>query len=102
MDFLSKQIGVKIMENFKIYVHHNYSHERFWYFFHGVDVDIKNVPTHINLETIFNKNVPILDEVRIPIRYKEKDIEIYFVGDKKWKSPGHHIFDYSIFLYDKN
>ena len=100
MGFLSKQIGVVIMENFKIYIHHNYSYERFWYFFHGVDVDIKNVPTHTSLDTAFNKNIPITDQVTIPIKYKDKEITVSFVGDNQWKSPGHHIFDYSIFLYD--
>ena len=100
MDFLSRQNGVVIMENSKIYIHHNYSYERFWYFFHGVDVDIKNVPTHTNLDTAFNKNIPITDKVYIPIKYKGEEIEVSFVGDDKWKEPGHHIFDYSIFLYD--
>ena len=101
MDFLSKPIGVRIMEKFKIYVHHNYSYERFWYFFHGVDVDINDVVTHTNGDNAFNKKIPITDKVNIKCKYKERILNIKFVGDSDWNLEGEHIFDYSIFLYDK-
>jgi hypothetical protein len=102
MDFLSKQIGVKIMENFKIYVHHNYSYERFWYFFHGVDVDLKDVIVFTNIENAFNKKIPIKDKVNIKCKYKGNDLDITFVGDTDYDLKGHHIIDYSINLYDND
>ena len=79
MDFLSKPIGVRIMEKFKIYVHHNYSYERFWYFFHGVDVDINDVIVYNNRDTAFNKLKQINGEVNIKCKYKNIDLDIYFV-----------------------
>ena len=83
-----------------IYVHHNYSYERFWYFFHGTDVDIEDVPTHVDVDSAFNPHQPITSVVTIPIRYQTKSTQIIFVGDNSWTEPGHHLFDYSIWLYD--
>ena len=102
MDFLSKPIGVRIMEKFKIYVHHNYSYERFWYFFHGVDVDINDVLTHTNMDNAFNKQIPITDKVNIKCKYKNNNLDITFVGKADWHLEGHHLLDYSIDLYDRN
>lgn len=90
------------MEKFKIYVHHNYSYERFWYFFHGVDVNIDDVVTHTNRENAFNKKIPIKDNVNIKCKYKENDLDITFVGERDYHLEGHHIIDYSIDLYDRN
>ena len=100
MDSPSKRIGVRIMEKFKIYVHHKYSYERFWYFFHGVDVNIDDVITHSDVATAFNKKLSIEKDIRIDCSYKEIPLEINFVGDTQWNLEGHHIFDYSISLYD--
>jgi len=102
MDFLSKPIGVRIMEKFKIYVHHNYSYERFWYFFHGVDVDINDVVTHTNMDNAFNKQIPITYKVNIKCKYKNNNLDITFVGKTDWHLEGHHLLDYSIDLYDRN
>ena len=102
MGFLSKQIGEVIMEKFKIYVHHKYSYERFWYFFHGVDVDINDVITHTNRKNMFNKFSPINENVNIKCKYNGVELDITFVGNDKHSLKGHHIIDYSIDLYDRN
>ena len=88
--------------SYKIYVHHKYSYERFWYFFHGVDVDIDDVIIHTNMDTAFNKKIPITDKVRIKCEYKDNLLDINFVDKSDWHLEGHHILDYSIDLYDKN
>lgn len=88
--------------SYKIYVHHKYSHERFWYFFHGVDVDINDVVIHTSRENAFNKFKKIEDEINIKCKYNNNELDIYFVGDKKYAEDGHHILDYSIDLYDRN
>lgn len=88
--------------SYKIYVHHKYSYERFWYFFHGVDVDINDVITHTTKENAFNKKIPIKDKVNIKCKYKNNDLDITFVDKQDWHLKGHHILDYSIDLYDRN
>jgi len=101
MDFLSKQIGVKIMEKFKIYIHHKYSYELFWYFFHGVEVDLDDVITHTNKKNAFNRKVEIDEQVEIPFKYKGSEFLASFVELTKFNLKGHHILDYSIYLLDK-
>lgn len=90
------------MEKFKIYVHHNYSYERFWYFFHGVEVDLNDVIVFTNMDNAFNKKVPIKDKVNIKCKYKGNDLDITFVGERDYHLEGHHIIDYSIDLYDND
>ena len=102
MDFLSKQIGVRTMEKFKIYVHHNYTYELFWYFFHGVDVNIDDVITHTKSENAYNKKIPILQHINISARYNQHELDITFCGDDLWGNKGHHILDYSIYLLQKD
>jgi len=87
---------------YKIYVHHSYSYERFWYFFHGVDVNIDDIILYTNKKNEFNKKLLIEDEVNISFKYKEHNFDISFVGSNKWRNEGHHLFDYSMFLYDTN
>ena len=87
--------------SYKIYVHHKYSYERFWYFFHGVDVDINDIVVYTNLENAFNKFEQIEDDVNIKCKYRGADLDITFVKDSKYDLEGHHILDYSIDLYDK-
>ena len=87
--------------SYKIYVHHKYSYERFWYFFHAVDVDINDVIVYTNIDNAFNKNIPIEDKVNIKCKYKENELDITFVGKDNWHLKGHHILDYSIDLYDR-
>lgn len=88
--------------SYKIYVHHKYSYERFWYFFHGVDINIDDVIVYTNLENAFNKFETIEDDVSIKCKYNGVDLDIHFVKDSKYDLEGHHILDYSIDLYDKN
>jgi len=103
MGFLSKQIGVLIMEKFKIYVHHYYTYELFWLFFHGIEIDYKSVPTWFNNFNRYNKNIKVEKEVSLSGIYKSKEIQIIFCYDKNWdKSDGYHLFDYSIDLLERN
>ena len=80
----------------KIYVHHNYTYELFWYFFHGVEVDPTKVPvvTEQNryLGKVWNSNIQ-----SIKAKYKGKDLDIKFVNDRFWEDESaHHIFDVTI------
>jgi len=96
MDFLSKPIGVKIMEKFKIYIHHHYTYELFWYFCHGVDINPNDIFLY-NQENRFNKNVNLKEIIRLNAVYKNNEIEIIFCHDELWeKLDGYHLFDYSI------
>ena len=100
MDFLSKQIGVNIMEKFKIYIHHHYTYELFWYFCHGVEIEPEKVPTFF-IENRFNKNIKINESIKLNGIYKNNQIEIIFCNDKLWeKSDGYHLLDYSITLLE--
>ena len=90
------------MERFKIYVHHKYTYELFWYFFHGVDVNIDDVIIHTNLENAFNKKILIQEHINIKCNYRERELDITFCGDDCWKMEGEHILDYSIYLLQKN
>ena len=108
MDFLSKQIGVSIMEKFKIYIHHYYTYELFWYFCHGVDIDSYDVPVWFRCKdesdnrNRFNKNVVIEENVSINANYKGTDVEFIFCNKKHWeKNDGYHLFDYSSDLLEK-
>jgi len=85
------------------YVHHYYTYELFWYFFHGVAVDVKNdVPTW-TYENRYNKNIKIKETIKINCSYKNNDITIYFVNENDWdKDDGYHIFDYNINLIENN
>lgn len=85
----------------KIYVHHNYTYELFWYFFHGVRVDINDVITYTNYDTGFNKKIPILEHINILADYKGNELDITFCGDDLWESDGHHILDFSIYVLQK-
>ena len=69
----------------KFYVHHKYSSNLFWYFFHGTD--IKNIPSYY-----FDEQKE--SDVEIKTTYKENDITILFCGDRYWdKLDGNHILD---------
>lgn len=101
MDFLSKQIGVVIMEKFKIYVHHYYTYELFWLFFHGLEIEPDNVPTWFRNYNRWNKNIKVKESVILNGIYKNNKIEIEFCNEKNWdKTDGFHLFDYSIKLLE--
>ena len=88
--------------SYKIYVHHNYTYELFWYFFHGVDVDMDDIIVHTNIQNAFNKKIPIQEHIKIKCNYQGKELDITFCGDDCWKKNGEHILDYSIYLLQKN
>jgi len=70
----------------KFYVHHEYTNDLFWYFFHGTDLDIKEIPAFFFKEQ--NKKITLYTS------YKTTPIEIIFCGDDKWNMlDGNHIFD---------
>ena len=101
MDFLSKQIGVVIMEKFKIYVHHYYTYELFWLFFHGLEIEPDNVPTWFRNYNRWNKNIKVKEDVTLNGTYKGKEIEVIFCNKNHWdKDDGFHLFDYSINLLE--
>jgi len=103
MDFPSKQIGVKIMEKFKVYIHHYYTYELFWLFCHGLEIEPESVPTWFKEWNQHNKNIKVNDDVILNGKYKGKKIEVIFCNEKHWdKTDGFHLFDYSINLLEDN
>lgn len=80
----------------KIYVHHKYTYELFWYFFHGVGIN----PSDVSVVTEQNRyQVKIWDSniQKIKAKYKGIDLDIQFVNDRFWEDEGaHHIFDVTI------
>ena len=88
------------MEKFKIYIHHYYTYELFWYFCHGIEIEPEKVPTFF-IENRFNKNIKINESIKLNGIYKNNQIEIIFCNDKLWeKSDGYHLLDYSITLLE--
>lgn len=75
----------------KFYVHHEYTNDLFWYFFHGTDLDVKDVPAFFFKEQ--NK------KINLHTTYKDTPIEIDFCGEDNWdKLDGNHIFDIHTYL----
>ena len=75
----------------KFYVHHNYTNDLFWYFFHGTDLDVKDVPAFFFKEQH--------KKITLHTNYKETPLEINFCGDGDWdKIDGNHIFDVHTYL----
>ena len=86
----------------KIYIHHFYSYEVFWYFFHGVNIDPRELLVYTE-DNRRNKNKNIKDIISISTSYKNKKLNINFVSDKCWdKNDGYHVFDYNIFHIENN
>ena len=84
----------------KIYVHHYYTYELFWYFFHATHPKEK-IPTWFE-ENRFNKNNLIHDVVNIHSNYKGIDIECIFCNNKHWnKKDGYHVWDYTLYHYQR-
>lgn len=101
MDFLSKRIGVKIMEKFKVYIHHHYTYELFWYFCHGLEINPNDVPTWFP-ENQYNQSIKIEDPITLNGKYKGNEIEVIFCNNKLWDSEdGFHLLDYSIDLAER-
>ena len=80
----------------KIYVHHKYTYELFWYFFHGVEVDPNNVPV-VTEQNRYQVKVWDSNIQSIKAKYKGIDLDIQFVNDRFWNhTDAHHIFDVTI------
>ena len=80
----------------KIYVHHKYTYELFWYFFHGVEVDPTTVPV-ITEQNRYQVKVWDSNIQKIQAKYKDIDLDIRFVNDRFWEDKdAHHIFDITI------
>jgi len=79
----------------KIYVHHYYSYELFWFFFHA-SKPLQEIPTWFQSNR-YNKNNLVSEEVSIKIQYSETEFEVIFCGDNNWqKKDGYHVFSYTI------
>lgn len=79
----------------KIYVHHYYSYELFWYFFHAV-TPLEEIPTWFESNR-YNKNNKVREEVSIKFTYKNIDFTCIFCFDSNWNNTdGYHIWDYTI------
>ena len=80
----------------KIYVHHKYTYELFWYFFHGVEVDPRKVPV-VTEQNRYQVKVWDSNVQKIQAKYKGIDLDIQFVNDRDWNdTTAHHIFDVTI------
>lgn len=83
------------------YIHHRYSYELFWYFFHGTDINSKDIPTWFN-ENRHNKHKKINFDVIVDFSYKENKCKAVFCDDRNWdKDDGDHLFDYNLDLIQK-
>ena len=79
----------------KIYVHHYYSYELFWYFFHAV-TPLEEIPTWFESNR-YNKSNKVGEEVTIKFTYKNTDFTCIFCFDLNWKkTDGYHVWDYTI------
>lgn len=75
----------------KFYVHHNYSNDLVWYFFHGTELKESDIPAYFFKE----KNTKYILETT----YKNEAIHINFCGEENWnKLDGNHIFDIHTYL----
>jgi|TARA_B110000902_G_scaffold264405_1_gene345834 hypothetical protein len=89
------------MEKFKIYIHHYYTYELFWYFCHGLEIEPIDVPTWFD-KNKHNKFIKIEDAITLRGIYKGNDIEIIFCNHTLWdSSDGFHLFDYSVDLSER-
>ena len=83
----------------KIYVHHHYTYELFWYFFHA-SRPLKNIPTWFSSNR-YNKNNKVNEIVNIEFNYDNHKFEAIFCADTMWdNSDGYHIWDYTIHHYE--
>ena len=86
----------------KFYIHHIYSYELFWYFFHGVAINPSDIPTWF-YKNRHNRNEIIDFDVSVEFRYKNIECIAIFCDDRNWHNDdGHHLFDYNLDLIQKN
>ena len=80
----------------KIYVHHKYTYELFWYFFHGVEINPMDVPV-VSEQNRYQVKVWNSNIHNIKAKYKGVDLDIHFLNDRYWEyKDAHHIFDVTI------
>lgn len=80
----------------KIYVHHKYTYELFWYFFHGIEIDPITIPV-ITEQNRYQVKIWDSSIHKISAKYKGIDLDIQFVNDRFWEHENvHHIFDITI------
>lgn len=86
----------------KIYVHHYYSYEIFWYFFHAVNIEPNKVPTWFE-KNRYNQNIKITDDIELSFDYNKHSFNVIFCADKYWNArDGHHLYDYNLDQLEKN
>lgn len=86
----------------KIYIHHYYTYELFWYFCHGLKIKAEDVPIWTK-ENQYNKKNKITKEIEITAPYKNTIFKINFCNNLNWdKKDGYHLLDYSIYLLENN
>lgn len=72
----------------KIYIHHKYTNEVFWYLFHGTDVLLEDVPANY---------YHTINEIEITTNYRNIEYRIIFCEEKNWdRLDGIHIFDFHL------
>jgi len=75
----------------KFYVHHDYTNDLAWYFFHGTDLTQSEIPAFFFKEK--NK------KFETDTFYQKTPIKIIFCGEDNWdKLDGYHIFDIHTYL----
>jgi len=78
----------------KFYIHHKYSNDLFWYFFHGTSINIKDIPA-----PHFTK----INKFKINTSYKNNNICVEICDDTNWnRSDGYHLFDFHVYLMQNN
>ena len=83
----------------KIYIHHQYTYELFWYFFHA-SIPVETIPTWFP-QNQFDKTKPIDDIVTINTTYNDVLFECVFCNENLWDTlDGYHIWDYTIYHYE--
>lgn len=77
-----------------LYIHHKYNSEIFWYLFHGVDVNLDDIPYPVL--NIREKNIYVNFE------YKNQKFNAIFCDDRLWdKKDGRHIIDTHLYQLQK-
>ena len=85
---------------YKLYIHHHYTYELFWYFCHGLEINPQDVPVWFK-DNQYTKQIKIEHDVVIDSVYKGNSIQVIFCSDNHWDElDGFHLLDYSIKLME--
>lgn len=85
---------------YKLYIHHYYTYELFWYFCHGLEINPQDVPVWFK-DNQYTKQIKIEHDVVIDSVYKGNSIQVIFCSDNHWDElDGFHLLDYSIKLME--